>query len=277
MTRSISLSNRVWARNGVRTDPDLDTAAGANLLTVEGGHIESQGPFAAHMNFEQWRTSALLNEVEQDGILEWSPETNYGLGSLAKIGKLLYQSLSTNNKNNPPTTSPSNWNVVPLGSLPTNYVVIAATIANARGMEGLVNEQVIEIIQPGYAGRFRVDANDVSTGDDGYDVLVTTDGRRLKRIEPAAPVTITGDTTLSISHNRRVLRVTTAAVITLPNDLPAGFTADIKRAGTGAVSFVVDGEALEADGNAIASQYGWASVYRDGPGFWSLFGDLETV
>lgn len=130
MTRTASLENRIWAKNGVKVDPDTDNGAGADLLTVEGGNIDSQGPFSTHFNFQQHRMNELLNEVEQDGILEWSDKTNYGVGSFCKVGMGVYQSAIANNKNNAPASSPASWVLIPFAALLCRGIVKSRTVTD---------------------------------------------------------------------------------------------------------------------------------------------------
>ena len=281
MARTASLLNKVWARLGVRVNPDTDNSAGADLLTIEGGHIDSQGPFSTHMNYEQHRVSALLNEVEKDGILEWSDLTTYGLGSFCKVGSLVYQSLSASNVNNVPASSPSKWKNVPLGSLPTNYVTVYDSITSLQAAEGLVDGQTVFVSASGYSGLFVVDGVDGATADDGFDVIVTADDKRVKRREPEKPITISGNTTLTIAHHRRTLRVIAESVLTISSAVPVGWRCEVKRATPDQVAFAADGsdvlQSSVAGGNSISDEYGWAGLYKDADGIVSLIGQIDVV
>ena len=115
MSRTNSLEGKIWASSGTKVNPDTDNSAGANLLTIAGGNIPTQGPFPFHFNFEMNRVDALLNDIEQQGILEYSALTTYELGGWCKVGSIAYQSLIANNKNNTPSSTSSYWKVIPIG------------------------------------------------------------------------------------------------------------------------------------------------------------------
>lgn len=108
MSRAFSLDDRIWASSGLKVDPDTVTTSEANLLTVAGGHIDSQGPFSDMMNWEQNRIGQMLNAVEKSGLLDWSEKTKYEKRSLCLHDNgQIYQSRKDNNKNNPLTDI--NW------------------------------------------------------------------------------------------------------------------------------------------------------------------------
>ena len=123
MTRDVSLEGEIWSSSGTRLKPDDDSSPGADLLTVEGGNIDSQGPFSAHFNWWQNRVDKLLNAIEGNGILEWSNLTTYNTDDFCKVGRAIYASVSDGNVGNSPSISsewvPANEATVSPGSIGT--------------------------------------------------------------------------------------------------------------------------------------------------------------
>lgn len=125
MARTVSLEDKVFASAGVRVNPDDDTSAGADLLTIIGGHVDAQGPYSSHVNFIEYRQDALLNAIEQSGFLEWSALTEYDDGAFCKVGQQVYQSSEPSNTNNDPSDPESPWDPVLLGNI--NDAVVTPT------------------------------------------------------------------------------------------------------------------------------------------------------
>lgn len=139
MSRNFSLDNRVWAISGDRTDPDTVTTSEANLLTVEVGHIDSQGPFSDMMNWEQHRVSEMLNAVEQGGVLDWSSKTEYHVRGLC-LGDdgQIYQSRKDKNKGHP-ITDTSWW----IEYIPTGMGDMLASVYDKDGNGIVDNSQKV--------------------------------------------------------------------------------------------------------------------------------------
>ena len=138
MARTVSLESKVFASAGIKVNPDDDTSAGADLLTITGGHIDAQGPFSSHVNFIENRQDALLNEVEKDGFLEWSELTTYSDGGFCKVGQQVYQSQSAGNIGNDPTDS-EEWVAVVLGSV--EDALVSDSNDSTRSLTGWVDGQ----------------------------------------------------------------------------------------------------------------------------------------
>lgn len=94
------------------------------------------------------------------------------------------------------------------------------------------------------------------------------------------PLEVTTSRTLTASDNKRVLYVTAAATLTLPEDateaLPAGFAADIQKGAAGTVGVATQGTDVlqSAGGSEILTQYSWASVIKLESGIWAIVGDV---
>jgi hypothetical protein len=87
------------------------------------------------------------------------------------------------------------------------------------------------------------------------------------------PVTITGNTNLSMLHWGRDLQVTAAAVLTMPTGLPSDFECAVMRDTASAVSF--DMSAVTVKGNTtILNQNGWAAVKGLASNTYAVTGDV---
>lgn len=94
------------------------------------------------------------------------------------------------------------------------------------------------------------------------------------------PLEVTASRTLTASDNKRVLYVTSAATLTLPEDateaLPVGFAVDIQKGVAGTVDVATEGTDVlqSAGGSEILTQYAWASVIKLESGIWAIVGDV---
>jgi septal ring factor EnvC (AmiA/AmiB activator) len=94
------------------------------------------------------------------------------------------------------------------------------------------------------------------------------------------PLEVTASRTLTASDNKRVLYVTAAATLTLPEDateaLPVGFAVDIQKSVAGTVDVATEGtDVLQSAGSSeIITQYAWASVIKLESGIWAIVGDV---
>lgn len=123
MARTASLENKVFASAGIKVNPDNDTSAGADLLTIDGGHIDAQGPYSSHVNFIENRQDALLNLIEKHGILPWSPLTSYENGALCKVDRTFYQLVEGGDGTQDPSTDDgSNWEEFTSGGGGSSFV-----------------------------------------------------------------------------------------------------------------------------------------------------------
>lgn len=94
------------------------------------------------------------------------------------------------------------------------------------------------------------------------------------------PLEVTASRTLTASDNKRVLYVTSAATLTLPEDatesLPVGFAVDIQKGVAGTVDVATEGTDVlqSAGGSEILTQYAWASIIKLESGIWAIVGDV---
>jgi len=100
------------------------------------------------------------------------------------------------------------------------------------------------------------------------------------------PITVTGNITADSTWGGKPVFVTDAAVITLPQastyNAPAGFTFDVLRNTTGAVTFAIEGSdvIIATVGGplvGITDQYGWCSVMKISAGVWSIVGQIQDT
>jgi len=74
----------------------------------EGGWIAEKPPF----EYDNWfynLVSGLLQDLETNGVMEWSTSTTYPLGAICFSGGKIYQSLQAANTNQDPTTETLWW------------------------------------------------------------------------------------------------------------------------------------------------------------------------
>ncbi len=123
MARTVSLESKVFASAGIKVNPDDDTSAGADLLTITGGHIDAQGPYSSHVNFIENRQDALLNLIEKHGILPWSDLTAYEPGALCKVDRTFYQLVEGGDGTQDPSTDDgANWEEFTSGGGGSSFV-----------------------------------------------------------------------------------------------------------------------------------------------------------
>lgn len=123
MARTVSLESKVFASAGIKVNPDDDTSAGADLLTIPGGHIDAQGPYSSHVNFIENRQDALLNLIEKHGILPWSDLTAYEDGALCKVDRTFYQLVEGGDGTQDPSTDDgANWEEFTSGGGGSSFV-----------------------------------------------------------------------------------------------------------------------------------------------------------
>ena len=123
MARTVSLESKVFASAGIKVNPDDDTSAGADLLTITGGHIDAQGPYSSHVNFIENRQDALLNLIEKHGILPWSDLTTYEPGALCKVDRTFYQLVEGGDgAQDPSTDDGANWEEFTSGGGGSSFV-----------------------------------------------------------------------------------------------------------------------------------------------------------
>lgn len=93
----------------------------ADIATLQAGTAWPRGwaaetiatnrPFLEDMNAVDYVYGYMLSYLMQDGIPEYDSGTTYYIGSVCKVGKIPYVSLTDANIGNTPSSSPSNWSV----------------------------------------------------------------------------------------------------------------------------------------------------------------------
>lgn len=109
MSRSVSMLDAIFAANASTTIPASPVPGTTYRNTaVTSTMIENGWPYAeivdsATFNQIMYRLTALLNAVEQQGILEWSEYTNYSAGSFARgsTDNSIYQATASSGPDDP--------------------------------------------------------------------------------------------------------------------------------------------------------------------------------
>lgn len=120
------------------TRPTIDSIWGSTGSAVDPGTAEINTGWAAEIppfetqNYWQQRVDTLLQNIEQKGIMEWSTDTTYGIGSwVFASDNDIYKSLTGSNSGNDPVSSPTNWEAF------NDVVAVPDAIEGTRGIAEL--------------------------------------------------------------------------------------------------------------------------------------------
>lgn len=114
MTQRFTYPDGVWASGGVATDPDTDTTHPsyvANRYATIGWKAEK--PPNEWDNYLYQITDAKIIWLLQEGIPTYDSGVRYNIGSLTRVGEIVYKNISgLAIVNTPPATSPTSWQKV---------------------------------------------------------------------------------------------------------------------------------------------------------------------
>lgn len=77
----------------------------------EGGQ-DKDAPPAGHENWWHNRVDSALQDLERFSAMAWHAQAIYGFGGSCRVSGLFYESIASNNINNPPATSPNHWRLI---------------------------------------------------------------------------------------------------------------------------------------------------------------------
>lgn len=93
--------NSIWGSTGVSVDPGVSGINSGWAAVI---------PTFETQNYWQERVDLLLKNIEELGIMEWSTDTTYKVGSwVTASDNDIYKSLTGTNKGNDPISSPIHW------------------------------------------------------------------------------------------------------------------------------------------------------------------------
>ncbi len=209
------------------TRPTIDSIWGSTGLAVDPGSAEINNGWAAEIppfetqNFWQKRVDELLQNIEQKGIMEWSTDTTYGIGSwVFASDNDIYKSLTSANTGNDPVSSPTNWKAfndvvaVPDAAEGTKGIAELATTPETQAGANdtkivtplKLKDSILQVLQDG------------TTSQKGK-VQLATSGETQTGTNNTKAVTPAGLATVLIPSGTRMLFHQTAA--------PTGWTKDV--------------------------------------------------